>query len=158
MKKHGGGLVLGTVLLLLFLTQDLFHLKMDWYETLQVQKAYRIVSGILLLAYIGFQWYLSFLRVRGKGRAAARHYDLHKKVGAWAPLVFFIHSTGFGFAYLYFLSAIYFGNVLVGLFNPDALEIRTKAYTFTWMVVHVTFSVLLVFLALYHLWIVAIYH
>lgn len=158
MKKQRGDLALGTALLLLFLAQDFLHLKMAWFETLQAQKNYRIFSGIVVLGFIGFQWYLSLLRIRGRTRAAVKHYELHKRVGVWAPLIFYIHATGFGFAYLYFLSAIYFGNTVIGLFNPEALHIRQKPFTFSWMVVHVTFSVLLVFLAAYHLWIVAIYH
>lgn len=158
MKKHRGDFILGSVLLLLFLLQDWLHWKMSWLEELQVNETYRIVSGCLLAAYILFQWYLSYLRMRGRKKPAVIHYSIHKKVGIWAPLVFYIHSTNFGFAYLFILSTIYFANVAVGLLNADILRIRQRWFTYGWMIVHVSLSVLIVMIMLYHLWIVVSYH
>jgi len=158
MKRSRREFILGTVLLVLFLIQDVAHWKITAFESLQTNGTYRIVSGLILAGFVLFQWYLSFLRMRGRTASAAKHYDLHQKVGIWAPLVFYIHSTRFGFAYLFFLSAVYFSNVLLGLFNAETLHYRKKWFTFSWMVAHVSLSVLLVVVMIYHLWVVVYYH
>ena len=129
----------------------------QWLHDLQNIEFYKMASGVALAAFLLFQWYLSSLRVRGRLRRAKRQYALHKKVGIWAPVLFYAHSVTLGYAYLLILSSAYFANTLVGLINPQTIRVRSKAYYYTWMIVHVALSVLVIALMVYHLWIALSY-
>ncbi|MGH8657898.1 MAG: hypothetical protein ACREV4_05310 [Gammaproteobacteria bacterium] len=142
---------LGVLLLLAFFAQDLFHLKWPWLAVLQTDETYKQVSGLVLVTFIGYQWYLSVLRAKGLSEEAARHYERHRWAGALAPLFFYLHSHQIGYAYLFLLSTIYFGNVVLGLLHPLILQTNNKHLFNGWMVTHVSIAVFLVTLASYHI-------
>lgn len=82
---------------------------------------------------------------------AKRHYKFHTWLGACAPLVFYLHATHLGYAYLGMLSGTYFANVVLGLCNQEVVRLRKRWFTQAWMVAHVAASVLVVVLMLSHI-------
>ncbi|MBA3532535.1 MAG: cyclic nucleotide-binding domain-containing protein [Ardenticatenales bacterium] len=152
-------LLLGAGLLLAFVVQESLQLKIAWLENLQSMETYKRWSGVGLLGFMAAQWILPYLRLTGQLRLAARHYHLHKRQGMLAPLVYFFHSTGMGYAYLLVLSSVFFANLVLGLLDPDTVvkPEQRKSYGFYWLLLHVALSVALVALIGYHIFIVFYY-
>lgn len=157
MKQSKSYALVAAAGLVLFFTQEMLHLKMRWLENLQANDNYKILTGGLLAALVAWLWSLSIQRFRGRIHEAVSSYQTHKKLGALAPFLFYIHSTDFGYAYLRFFSAVFFFNTLIGILNKEIVNIHKKWFTYGWMILHVTLSVLLVVLMFYHIFIVFSY-
>lgn len=139
---------LGLVLLACYLAQDILDLKWPWLVEMQTDETFKRWTGFLLTGYILHQWSLSLGRL--KGQYSDPRLVRHMSWGAWAPLVFYLHSHQIGYAYLFLLSTVFLANATMGLLNREVLGIRKKWFLVGWLVVHVTLSVLLVTLASYH--------
>lgn len=151
-------LITGGVLFLLFVLQELMGWKWEYLEALQHDQMYRRWSGLVLSLIILFQWSLSLVRTRPKWESLSlKFYNIHNWVGAFTPLLFYIHSTELGFAYLFVLSITFFGNFLLGLINLDVLKSRSPIVFQSWMILHVACSLFITFLTFYHIWIVFYY-
>ncbi len=140
---------LGAGLLLAFFLQDAFTVKWSWLVSMQANELYKQCTGFLLVLYVAHQWRLSWLRVHGRGQTKTCG-PRHKQWGAFAPLLYYFHSTTFGYTYLLFMSAVFFAIVVLGLCNREVLGINTRWLQKGWLVVHVSLSVLLVVLMTYH--------
>lgn len=143
-------LYLGALLLILFFAQDIFQLKWPWLVKQQGDVTYKQWSGFVLMLFISAQWYLSLLRAYGRVRIAKYNYEIHKQLGILAPLFFYAHSAKLGYAYLFWLSSVYFANVLVGLVNQETISVKEKRFTYYWIILHVTLAVLITILMVYH--------
>jgi len=152
---------LGLLLCIAFFMQNIFQLKFEWFEVLQQGEQYKRWTGWLFAGYIGYQWFLPLLRLLGRTQEhiTIQHYHLHKLAGVLAPVVFYIHSTKFGYAYVCMLSMMYFANSLLGYLNKDIIAdtAQQQRYGFYWMIGHVSASVLTLVLVLYHMYIVYAY-
>ncbi len=150
---------IGLMLFVLFLVQDFFVLKIPMLETLQMDNSYRIYSGIFVLFFIGLQFIRPYNKACKIPRMDACTFKNHKILGAFAPLVFFVHSSTFGVGYLFFLSIVYFSNFLVGIFNYEHIQnaqIRIRFYP-KWLFLHIVLSILTVVLIALHIYIVGAY-
>jgi hypothetical protein len=125
--------------------------------SLQQVPVYRAASGSLLLGYIGYQWYLSYLRWRRKHAAAKFHFKIHQQLAWIAPFLFYAHSIRTGFAYLAWLSIGFFANHALGFVSPYGLKIRAASYAKAWLIGHVALSVIIVLLATCHVYFAALY-
>jgi hypothetical protein len=143
--------VVGAILWILFLEQ--WALDMDWPGIRLWQSRFlnKIATGVTLGVFLSFQWLLAVCRIGGFARLAKTLYPWHQTIGAFAPVLLFLHSTRLGFGYLVALSSVYLSNNLVGLVNPSAFP-RIKSILSLWTIVHIALSVLLVALAGYHAW------
>jgi ferredoxin-NADP reductase len=150
---------LGMTLFVAFLAQYLFEWKMPWLQNLQTQEPYKIYSGLLLAFYILTQFIMSYNNMCEKPHVSAYKYQQHKFRGAFAPLIFFIHSTQFGVGYLLMLSMIYFSNFLLGIFNHERIKnpINRIRYFKLWLPLHIVLSLLLIALVGFHIYVVASY-
>jgi ferredoxin-NADP reductase len=150
---------LGIGLFLAFLFQEFFQLKLPWLETLQAQENYKIYSGLFVVLYMASQFIMPYNKSCEIPHACASIYHQHKLRGAFAPLIFFIHSTQFGVAYLFMLSLVYFSNLLLGLFNHERIinPILRISYFKIWLPIHIILSVLTVALIAFHVYVVASY-
>jgi hypothetical protein len=142
---------LGLTLLVAWLVQAAVPIQWAWLETLQGDQSYKLLTGLVLMAYLGHQWYLSILRILKRHKTAKDNFAVHKLLGALAPLVFFFHSTKVGYAYLALLTTVYLGNCAVGLFNQESVRIKKTWFTNGWMFLHVGLSLMTMVLATYHL-------
>ncbi len=158
MKKNINSTILGLILLLIFFLQFFLKLRWTWLVELQQGELYKRWSGLGIALFIAFQWILTFTRVIPKLRKhAMKMTELHKWIGAISPLLFYIHSVGFGYGYLALLSYIFFANTLIGYINLDVLKNNSDALFKGWMIVHVAFSFIITILLLFHIGIVFYY-
>lgn len=78
MRLFGACFYLGLLLLLAFFAQDIFQLKWPWLVSMQLDETYKQLSGLVLVAFIGYQWYLSVLRAKGRSDKATSQYERHR--------------------------------------------------------------------------------
>lgn len=156
-KQNKNYFFIGLVFLILFAVQDEFGIK--FFESTREGEIFKRWTGLLLTLYIAAQFILPVVRLTGRVKLAAQHYQIHKLQGAFAPIVYYIHSTTMGYGYLGILSAVFFGNFILGLFNHEmmAKPSNKKRYSNQWLVSHVFLAVILVGLIGYHIYIVLLY-
>ena len=151
-------LSLGLILFVLFLAQDLLDWKWLQLQQLQSDQMYRRWSGLGLGVIISFQWLLTLVRSVPKWEEQSQtFYNIHNWLGALSPLIFYVHSMKLGFAYLFLLSVTFFGNFLLGLFNLEVIKNKSMWIFQGWMILHVSFSFLITFITIYHVWVVFYY-
>jgi len=141
----------GAAMWLLFLAQ--LDVGFEWAPlgVWQGRTWYKVASGSLLAGFVCFQWLLALLRVNRWARAARVLYPWHQTVGAFSPVLLFLHSTRLGFGYLFVLSTVYVANNVLGLVSPSAFP-RLKVLLPFWVIAHIALSVLLAALVVYHAW------
>lgn len=146
--------IVGLLLLLAFFVQDTWGLKFGPLEQWQSQDGYKTASGLLLLAYLLLQWRLPIVRwLKPADGVLAEKRRSHQYFGTLAPLVFYLHATSIGTAYLAVLAGIYLGNSLLGFLNAEIVaNAYKKAYLFGWTLLHVGLSVSLLFISGYHVY------
>ena len=150
---------LGLTLFTLFVLQCALNVKFPWLERLQLNETFKVYSGLLVLLYLFSQFVMPYNNASKARRLSVKHYQRHKFYGCLAPLLFYLHSTGVGTAYLLLLSAVFFSNFLVGIFNHERINSAKKrlAYFKVWLPVHIVLSVLLLGLIGFHVYVVASY-
>lgn len=147
---------LGVTLLAAFGLQWWLNWEWGWLAELQSAESYKRWSGFALGGYLSLQFLLPITRVLGYVNRAVTLYRWHRWQGALAPLIYYFHSTTFGFAAVGFLSVIYFANTIVGLLNQELItDVRWKMrYQRVWLIFHILLSVLLAGLTAVHLYVV----
>ncbi|ANQ49178.1 hypothetical protein KMW28_07170 [Flammeovirga yaeyamensis] len=149
---------IGGFLFLLFVLQDALELRWEPLYSLQQEQSYRRWSGLGLMIIILFQWTLSLVRITPKWESRSiLFHKIHNWLGAFTPLLFYIHSMELGFAYLMVLSVTFFLNFLMGMFNLQVLKSKSQLVFQGWMIIHVGFSVFITFMTFYHIWVVFYY-
>ena len=150
--------IVGGTLFLLFALQDVLDLRWEYLRQWQLDQMYRRWSGLGLFLVILSQWVLSLVRVVPRWQGKSRvFYTLHNWVGAFTPLLFYLHAMQLGFAYLFVLSITFFGNFLLGMFNLELLKSRSPLVFQGWMILNVAFSLFISLLTVYHIWVVFYY-
>lgn len=146
---------IGTFLFLSFLIQDFFNLKIPALEALQLQEFYKRWTGYAFLAYFAFQWSYPLIRLARENKYFIGYQKIHKVSGAFAPAIFYLHSTHFGYAYLSVLSIVYLFNFLLPLCNKDSFQTLFDNQVFykTWLGVHVFLSTMVTSLMFFHVYI-----
>lgn len=147
--------LLAALLLSAYIIQDTAGIRWEWLAHLQTIDLYKYISGSCLLIYIGWQWHIFLARQRGvkiQGMLV-----LHQRSGAFAPILFYLHSAQAGYGYLAILSWIFLANVIVGVASPLGVKIRSKTYTASWVILHVLLAALTVILAVFHAYIAVYY-
>jgi methionine sulfoxide reductase heme-binding subunit len=150
----------GMMLFGIFVLQYMLGWQWALLQRWQTNATYKAITGFLLATYIGFQWLLYFFRKQPQrsNEQKRQAYQLHKWIGALSPLFFWMHSVKLGYAYLLILSVLYFANFGLGLMNVEAIAARSKWYLQVWLVAHLTFSTLIVFLTMHHIWVSFYFH
>lgn len=152
MKNQKTLTVISLALFILYLLQDLLNLKVAYFETLQAQEMFKRWTGLGLGLFIVFQWLLTFTRVIPKWRKySVKFTQIHKWIGAFSPILFYIHATGFGFGYLALLSYIFFTNMLLGTINLDVIKSQKEWIFKLWMIVHVGLSMFITGIMFLHI-------
>jgi ferredoxin-NADP reductase len=128
---------------------------LDWdsigMTALQQSNTYLMVTGALLMAFIGYQWYLPFLRLTNQSSPTAPR--LHGQLGMLAPILLYLHSVSLGFAYTVVLSSLFIFNTMVGALDKTLIRRHAERQRFqrVWLLVHVPASFLVTGLTLIHL-------
>lgn len=155
--------IFGAALVLLWISQWW----LDWapraLSQIQRDAIYRVVTGVLLAAFIAAQWLLAWLRSTGRLARASAHLSTHRWIGASLPAVVLVHTGKIGFGYLALLTLAVFSLCIMGITHPQHLGLRpdrrlTRTWTRAWLPVHIVLSVLVASLIVLHIGVVTIYH
>ena len=150
--------MIGLLLLILFFVQFFIKLEWIWLQDLQQQEMYKRWSGLGLASFIVFQWLLTLTRVVKKWwKLSLKMTSIHKWVGAFSPVLFYIHSMGMGYGYLALLSYIFFVNMAIGQLNLDVIKNDNELLFKGWMISHVAFSIIITVLMFFHIGVVFYY-
>ncbi|MGY6648761.1 hypothetical protein [Wenyingzhuangia sp. IMCC45574] len=144
--------IIGLVLFCSYLLQDILGLKIQALETLQAQEMFTRWTGLALGIFIAFQWSLTFVRIIPKLRAKSLLFtEIHKWIGVFSPILFYIHTTSFGYGYLGLLSYVFLSNMLLGTINLDVIKSQKDWVFKSWMILHVGFSMLITVIMFLHI-------
>jgi len=150
--------IIGYGLLLAFLLQYLLAVPFPYLHELQVQEGYRRWSGLFLLTYIIFQWFLTLARIRKPhGKSSNRLLQIHKWTGAFMPLCFYLHAHDLGFGYLMILAITFFFTFFLGLLNTAVIRSWGQTAFRLWYVTHILGTVVITVLSFLHIWVVFYY-
>lgn len=152
-------IIIGYSLLALFLAQEVFDVRWQSLMALQQDESYKRWSGLGLLVVILTQWTLTLARANKTLEVTTlnKFYNLHKWLGAFSPLFFYLHTMQLGFMYLFFLSVTYFTNLALGFTNLELVKKYPKWVFQLWMIFHVGLSMMVTSLTLYHIVVVFYY-
>ena len=134
-----------------YLVQGALDQGLPGLAALQQLDVYRITTGSLLIAFIGYQWYLPYLRLTGKPAHNATRR--HSFLGVLAPIFLYLHSVSLGYAYTIALSTLFVLNTMIGavdktwIKNPE----RRQRFRQIWLFAHVPVSCLVTVMALIHM-------
>ena len=152
MKNQKYITIIGLTLFCSYILQDMLDFKFLYLENLQDQEMYKRWSGLGLALFILFQWFLTFTRVIPKLRKhSIKLTNIHKWIGAFSPLLFYIHTTNYGYGYLALLSYIFLSNMLLGTINLDVIKSQKEWIFKSWMIVHVGLSMFITGLMFLHI-------
>ncbi|NMH88764.1 hypothetical protein HHX25_14720 [Flavivirga sp. Y03] len=150
--------LIGLVLVSVFFLQFLLKLEWHWLFELQQQEMYKRWSGLVLALFIAFQWILTLTRVIKRFKKHAMSMQaIHKWLGAFSPLFFYMHSMSLGYGYLLLLSYIFFSNTLLGYFNLDIIKNNSDLLFKGWMITHVALSIIVTIMMVFHITMVFYY-
>ncbi len=135
----------------LYLVQGMLDWGLPGVAVLQESNGYSITTGSLLFAFIGYQWYLPYLRLTGDSAPTASRW--HSHLGVLAPVLLYGHSISLGFAYTVVLSFLFVLNTMVGAVGRISIRRLEHHQRFQriLLVVHVPASCLVTVLALIHM-------
>jgi len=143
---------IGLLLLFLYFIQYFLKLEWSWLLNLQQDQMFRRWSGLALALFIAFQWVLTFTRVIPKWRKhSIKMNTIHKWIGALSPIIFYVHGMQLGYGYLLVLTIIFFTNSLLGYINLDLIKSTSNLLFKGWMILHVSFSMIITILMFFHI-------
>ena len=135
----------------IYLTQGAFDWGLTGLVELQNIDVYRIISGTMLITFIGYQWYLPYLKLKGQPAQVAT--DRHTYLGVLGPILLYLHSVSLGFAYTFVLTSLFLLNSVVGALDKSLIanvEQRHR-YLRIWLLIHVPLACLVSVLAFIHM-------
>jgi len=159
MKKIFSSFNVGIVLFMAYLIQYFIPIKWEWLLKLQEHhQMYKRWSGLVVFLLIFFQWFLTIVRMTKRwAKHSMKVSNVHKWVGVLSPIFFYVHVMNFGYGYLAILSYLFFANMLLGIVSLDILKSRKNWIFQSWMITHVAFSVVITFIAIFHIGVVFYY-
>lgn len=139
---------LGWVGVVGYLAQDLFELRWPALLAWQSASSVRLWTGLTALTLVMLLWSLA----RAHSAQRKQRYpwlDLHRQLGALAPLLLFVHASDSGHATLFALSLTYLLATLSGLIEPSG---RSSSKRVIWLGLHISLSLGLASLLIVHIY------
>jgi len=125
-------------------------------KTWQQSFSGRWISGGSLMTFLGWQWILPLQRIRRSTGDSANSLQLHRRIGAFSPLLLLLHGSTIGAGLLGLISILFLTHTVIGvadrslISNPD----KQRGYLKIWLYPHIVISILLTVLALFHVWLI----
>ncbi|WP_010523428.1 hypothetical protein [Aquimarina agarivorans] len=159
MKRVFSFFNIGIFLFVLYIVQYFLPVKWMWlYELQEHNQMYKRWSGLAVFLLIVFQWVLTISRVwKRLWKYSVKLTTIHKWIGAFSPILFYVHVMEFGYGYLALLSYLFFTNMLLGVVNLDIIKSKKNWVFQSWMITHVAFSIIITFVSLFHIGVVFYY-
>lgn len=154
--------LIGTILIAVYIIQDVFQLKPQFLVDLQSGNTYKQVSGFFLVFNILLQWTLSVNRANEAYNNYTINLINHKTVGAITPLFLYFHAMTAGSLLNLILVVLVLTSVVTGLWinwvnsiikKISSLSIKAKGLAKkSWLFLHIfssSFTIITVFLHVY---------
>ena len=124
-------------------------------EVLQADEMYKRWTGLALAVYMLVQWSLAFVKSSHKLVKYGESYaSFHKWMGAFSPIILFIHATSIGYMHTSVFSIAFLSNNALGLFTGEDIKNSPYWYYKGWMMAHVGLSLAVTGMLLYHVFVV----
>ncbi len=137
--------VLGVALVVAYVAQAAVGLEWPWLVRQQAQDRFAVISGCGLACYLAWQWSLGARRLVDPIGTVL----WHKRAGACAPLVLYVHASRLSYGYLVVLGLGYLSVTLAGLLHALVIA-RARRLFGLWFVVHVATATMLIVVGVYH--------
>ena len=148
--------IVGLILIVLLILVTTSNIEISLLTKLQQDYIYKQLTGFLLSGFILYQWYFAFARQLEPAQAKQK-LQRHKIVGLLMPVLLFIHSTQTGHAYQAFIWAVFIIHCSVGFLNPEFMGLKKRRLRLFWFIAHISLSVMVSGLLVFHLYIVYSY-
>jgi len=148
--------LLGTLLLTAIVIQYSMGWRWDALYTLQMNMAYKQITGFMLFSIFLYQWYLGLSRYQ-KSQNTKSMTIIHRYIGLGLPVLFYFHSLKSGFAYQNMIWFLFLLTCLTAYLHPDIFNSRARKLKQIWFITHISLVSLLTTLLFYHLYIVYAY-
>jgi len=114
------------------------------------------ISGSCLLGFLGWQWILPWQRVWNRGSDPSTTLHLHRRIGAFSPLLLLLHGSSTGTGLLGLISLLFITHTLIGVADRSLINDGKTQQTYLrwWLFPHIGISILLSALAIYHVWLI----
>lgn len=145
---------IGLLILLFYCLQVFAGWRLDSLYQLQQNFIYKQLSGFVFVAILILQWRLYYTRAINITGPVRKILYSHRFYGAMSPLLLYFHAMDFGYALQLILSISFVSTILSGLLTPYTWGISQKSYVNSWLIVHVLSAATLVFMSVYHAYIV----
>jgi hypothetical protein len=113
--------------------------------------SFALMTGIVLLGAIAFQWRLYWARRSQDGRRIRREYNLHRWAGLSPLFLLILHIGGPEATLMSVAGYALLGSSLVGLFNREIVPIGGRAKGM-WLATHIGLAAFVIPLVLIHMW------
>ena len=142
--------VIGGLLIAAYIVQLVVGLPSPIDQEILKSLSFRVISGSLLLLYLGAQMYVPWLRFSRRFSDAQKNIPLHEAFGLVGLILLYVHAPRPGPGYLSILSAAMLANIAFGIFSSTSRRSRHRVVRLTWLASHIVCSSFLVILALFH--------
>ena len=156
-SENSKGRLIGLGLFLVYFIQALIPWKSQQLIEIQSGESYRLWTGLLLFMVILSQWVLTYARfvLQKDGDSIKYYVRLHKLVGIYSPVIYFVHSADPGYGLLMFLTIVFFLNHLIGVaYGKSPFWVWVFP---VWIILHVFLAVTLLSASVYHIYVVFAY-
>jgi len=140
----------------LLVTASLYYLAFpapEFLNGLYQDAVYRVVTGLVLAALVGWQWYYALARRRQNADARTRFVQ-HLWLGSLSPLLLFVHALSTGYGYQTVLAWTLLFNCALGLLSPMAPTREDRVWVRLWLPLHIVTSILVIALITIHVTVV----
>lgn len=149
-------ILISTLLVLCFFIQYIYNWSPDWITKFQSNMMYKQLTGFLLLFYLFIQWQLAVPKDHSPKLTTLNRFR-HKHLGMYAPVLLFIHSVEFGYAFQVFLNGLFLANCIIGSLGPTIIGVKNKTYYSIWLYTHISLAVGTLALLTFHIYVTYTY-
>lgn len=143
---------IGFVFFLIYFGQWFVPWDKAGFVEMQEEDRYKLITGSLLFLLILSQWLLTYARVileldRSKIQSLN---NMHKYIGVFSPLFYFVHSCNPGYGLLLVLTIIFMTNHLWASIQGNSHF--WIGFSSIWILVHIFLSVMILIISIYHIY------
>jgi hypothetical protein len=121
-----------------------------WLVSLQEIELYKQLTGLAMVLLFAAQWRLMLVRAQGAPRRPGRMLLSHRNWGVLAPVLLYLHASGFGHAYVQFMCLAFLALLALGFMHRPINRLNQSWVMTTWLVTHIALAAMLMLLVGYH--------
>ena len=121
-----------------------------WLVSLQEIELYKQLTGLAMVLLFAAQWRLMLVRAQGAPRRPGRMLLSHRNWGVLAPVLLYLHASGFGHAYVQLMCLAFLALLTLGFMHRPINRLNQSWLMTGWLVTHVALAAMLMLLVGYH--------